>query len=98
MSDLHCISCPTTMLNFMGSKGHQPDNGLSFVSYGNYGSTVFDPMDGTYIQIAVCDECLKKAIVRDVVSFSDPSERESILSEGHSSGINFGSAAKETER
>lgn len=37
-----------------------PMSGLHFQSYGHYGSTVFDPMDGSSLDIAICDECLKK--------------------------------------
>jgi len=29
-------------------------------SYGNFGSTIFDPLDNEYLQVYVCDECLKK--------------------------------------
>lgn len=34
--------------------------GLHFATSGAYGTTVFDPMDGSSIEVAVCDECLKK--------------------------------------
>lgn len=62
MSDkLQCIACGKEMLNIMEDRGHQPKDGLSFHSYGHYGTTFFDPMDGSAIQIAVCDECLVKA-------------------------------------
>lgn len=30
-----------------------------FNAFGNYGSTMFDPMDGSYLEINICDECLK---------------------------------------
>jgi hypothetical protein len=40
---------------------HQP-YGLIFISYGNYGSTVFDPEPSkenlTYLQICICDVCI----------------------------------------
>lgn len=36
-----------------------PMNGLAFRSYGHYGSTVFDPMNGTSIDIGICDDCIK---------------------------------------
>jgi hypothetical protein len=39
----------------------QPYDGLAFQSQGHYGSTVFDPMDGTYLEINICDECLLRA-------------------------------------
>lgn len=61
---LHCICCGFRMANItadLGLGGHQPSGGLSFHTYGHYGSTFFDPMDGSFIQIAVCDECLEKA-------------------------------------
>lgn len=58
---LHCICCGREMLNIMEDRGHQPCDGLSFHTYGHYGSTYFDPMDGSFIQIAVCDECLVEA-------------------------------------
>lgn len=37
-----------------------PMSGLHFRTYGHYGSTVFDPMNGTYLDIAICDECVIK--------------------------------------
>lgn len=61
---LNCICCGKEMINICADleiKGHQPLDGLSFHSYGHYGTTFFDPMDGSCIQIAACDECLEKA-------------------------------------
>jgi len=37
-----------------------PMDGLHFQTYGHYGSTVFDPMDGSSLDIAICDECVIK--------------------------------------
>ena len=36
-----------------------PIGGTVFRTYGHYGSTVFDPMDASYMEVVVCDECLK---------------------------------------
>lgn len=58
---LHCIACGAEMINIMEDRGHQPDDGLSFHTYGHYGSTFFDLLDGSFIQIAVCDRCLVAA-------------------------------------
>lgn len=55
-----CIACSMTLKGAPGND-FQPMGGLAFVSYGHYGTTFFDPMDGTSIEIAVCDECLQKA-------------------------------------
>lgn len=38
-----------------------PYRGTNFNSYGHYGSTVFDPMDGTFISFNLCDPCLVAA-------------------------------------
>lgn len=33
-------------------------DGLWFRSSGNYGSTIFDPMDEQYLEIPICDQCV----------------------------------------
>lgn len=57
-----CIACRKEMQNIMEGHGIQPSGGVAFATQGHYGSTVFDPMDGTTIEICVCDDCLKNAI------------------------------------
>jgi hypothetical protein len=36
-----------------------PMSGLHFRTYGHYGSAIFDPMDDSSIDIAICDECVE---------------------------------------
>lgn len=55
---LHCIRCDKGLDDI---STYQPNDGLCFVSSGHYGSTFFDPLDGSYLEIVVCDECLKTA-------------------------------------
>lgn len=38
-----------------------PYAGLQFTSYGHYGGTLFDPMDGSRLAVNICDDCLHKA-------------------------------------
>ena len=38
--------------------------GLWFRAYGNYGSGVFDPVDDGFLQVAICDDCIKVKIKR----------------------------------
>ena len=52
---MHCIVCKKT-LNMIDVL--HPMDGLHLLTYGHYGSTVFDPMDGSKLDIAVCDDCL----------------------------------------
>ena len=62
---IHCICCEKGIVNatYMypeGEKVVHPEDGTHFVTYGNYGSTVFDPMDGSYAEIAICNACLEQ--------------------------------------
>lgn len=45
----------------MNNTTNHPYKATAFITRGHYGSTFFDPMDGSYIEINVCDECLVKA-------------------------------------
>jgi hypothetical protein len=56
-----CIVCKKELRDLSSDTGEDsvhPVDGLHFRTYGHYGSTVFDPMDGTYLDIVVCDECI----------------------------------------
>jgi hypothetical protein len=46
----------------------QPYAGTTFISHGQYGSTVFDEMDRTFLELNVCDPCLVAAAKRGVVA------------------------------
>jgi hypothetical protein len=60
-TDLSCIRCgkkfSTDSPPDWGEEG-PPNDGLLFLSYGNYGSTVFDAQDSNeYLIVVLCDEC-----------------------------------------
>lgn len=61
---IKCIRCDKELEEFGWSthKGYHPDGGLEFVTYGHYGSTFFDPMDGSTIRVVLCDDCTSYAI------------------------------------
>lgn len=56
---ISCACCGKEMAN-LANKGLQPKGGLAFSTHGHYGSGYFDPMDGSYLEIAICDECIEK--------------------------------------
>ena len=58
---LTCIVCDYQPVEAMNNTTNHPYKATAFTSRGHYGSTFFDPMDGSYIEINVCDECLVKA-------------------------------------
>jgi hypothetical protein len=58
---LMCTAC-LKLLDNLDPVGNQPVKGVEFITYGHYGSTVFDPMNGTQIAINICDACLRRAI------------------------------------
>jgi len=53
----------------------QPLGGLHFLTYGHYGSTFFDPLDGSTLNIFVCDSCLSRK--NDKTSKRNPNEYQS---------------------
>lgn len=56
---LPCIVCGSELDNVgIETEVNQPYAGTAFTSYGHYGSTVFDPMDRSHLEINVCDNCL----------------------------------------
>jgi hypothetical protein len=55
--NINCIVCDVELENW----GVYPDKtvvhpigGTVFRTYGHYGSTVFDPMDASYLEVLVC--------------------------------------------
>lgn len=55
-----CIKCEKRLKNILADS-HQPVDGLAFFTQGHYGSGYFDPMDGTYLELSICDECVEAA-------------------------------------
>lgn len=55
-----CIVCRKPLESSLpgSNSSMQPADAVWFSSYGQYGSTVFDPQDGSQIRINVCDACL----------------------------------------
>ena len=78
----NCIVCNTEVENWDEA---YPDNesqihpigGTVFRTYGHYGSTVFDPMDASYLEIVVCDECLKTRMTSTYPGVDKPSVERS---------------------
>jgi hypothetical protein len=63
---MKCIVCRKDLANVPGEE-NQPAGGVEFTSRGHYGSTAFDPMDGTFLAVNICDDCLTKAAAEKVV-------------------------------
>lgn len=58
----NCIVCEAEVDNWdiaYDAPTVHPIGGTIFRTYGNYGSSVFDPMDATYRDAVICDSCLK---------------------------------------
>ena len=57
-----CIKCGRYLQEvFEGHTENQPQDGVCATIPGNYGSTKFDPFDGSYLEICLCDPCLVEA-------------------------------------
>jgi hypothetical protein len=53
-----CLACGRELYNVSDDSENQPYNGTTFYSHGQYGSTIYDPMDGHFLEINICDFCL----------------------------------------
>lgn len=56
-----CLICGGELRNVLDTGFNQPSGGLEFSTPGHYGTTVFDPMDGTRLVVNVCDNCLVRS-------------------------------------
>jgi hypothetical protein len=70
---LPCIVCgyePEPVDHDRHEDNNQPYGATAFTSHGHYGSTVFDPMDGQYLEINICDTCLRRGATSSRVVLS----------------------------
>ena len=58
---LPCIVCSKPLENVIEDADNQANDGICFTSFGQYGSTAFDPMDGSALEINICDACIVQA-------------------------------------
>lgn len=58
---LSCIRCDKQLDPALTEDYNQPYAGTTFTTKGHYGSTFFDPMDGSSLEINICDACLEAA-------------------------------------
>lgn len=61
---LPCFKCGKTLRNASAEEDNQPQEGTEFRTYGHYGSTFWDSLDGEELILNICDECLRKHTVR----------------------------------
>lgn len=82
---MKCFGCDKELDNWdyerNGRQSYHPMGGLHLMSYGHYGSAVFDPMDGSTLNIAVCDECLRKH--EDRITIMEPTDEIKAAREQH---------------
>lgn len=56
-----CIVCHTELSDIGSGSSNHASGGNAFRTMGQYGSTVFDPMDGSYLEVNICDKCIVSA-------------------------------------
>lgn len=64
----NCIICAVDVENWdiahPDKEVVHPIGGTVFRTYGHYGSSVFDPMDASYLEVVICDGCLAPRLDR----------------------------------
>lgn len=56
-----CIICGKPLERALESFEPQPSEGIMCETGGNYGSTIFDSIDGEQLAFNICDECMVRA-------------------------------------
>jgi hypothetical protein len=64
---LACVVCGRVLdpvfAEVMDDSGYiQPGDANTLTGRGTYGSTVFDPLDGSHVEVNICDKCLTGAL------------------------------------
>lgn len=71
--DRVCFVCKKNIEPAMGEEstfGNPPSDATCWVTHGNYGSTIFDPMIyPEYLEICICDQCIIERVDR-IIKFS----------------------------
>lgn len=85
---MRCVICRAEIKPALASDEdiNPPSGAVVFSSYGNYGSTVFDPMTNSiHIEIFICDGCLEKEVaegnVLQVVTRENIQHERTIINE-----------------
>jgi hypothetical protein len=66
-SPLNCARCDREVEAVDDDYVNSPYKATAFTTHGHYGSTIFDPMNGCYLEINLCDECIALLGERDQV-------------------------------
>ena len=57
---LPCAVCGAAVENMDDTYANSPYAATAFQTHGHYGSTIFDPMNGSYLELNVCDSCVRR--------------------------------------
>lgn len=61
MTVLPCVVCRKSLDDVGSGSSNHANHANEFHARGQYGSRVFDPMDGTYLAVNICDDCIVQA-------------------------------------
>jgi hypothetical protein len=67
-----CFVCGEHLTEVGEEDINHPSGGLVLNSFGHYGTTVFDPMDGSWLELNICDECIKLNAARGRILVASP--------------------------
>ncbi len=77
---LPCIRCDKRLSSALpedvGPRLNQPLDGLALSSPGHYGTSIFDPGDGSIVEVNVCDPCLECALANGSAEVTTKPGRE----------------------
>jgi hypothetical protein len=72
---LPCIVCNAAVENIDDSFANSPHAATTFETHGHYGSTIFDPMNGSFLVLNVCDKCIERLATEDKILLGQDRKR-----------------------
>lgn len=78
---LPCAVCGARVENIDGSYINSPYAATAFATHGHYGSTTFDPMNGCYLELNICDSCIRR--LRDERKILLGQDRKRVVTDYH---------------
>ena len=74
-----CIVCKQALQDIGSGSPNHANDANSFFTRGQYGSRIFDPLDGSWLEVNICDKCLADASRERLVLWSPRGERDGLV-------------------
>lgn len=76
---LPCLICGKKLENVYDECQNQPSRALCFLTQGHYGATIVDVFDRFYLEINICEPCVREAAKKNLVAIGQTADKDGQL-------------------